>query len=290
MITELKTTLLAIGMMKGLVNLFLSRSFLKKICFLFFLGALFVSCKNFRERNCYEDRMFIDDGKPNSNNLDNTIYKSGLKFIYSIHFFKDNKEYFLKLKGLRRESVFVQNKDIDDDTVVINKFILTVFKGTYKSILQDQTIIKYDYYYDDCPIGALSELSGIIEDERMIFLHPPRTSSGFSFFEVTPFPRVYFPLALNKEWTSNLHVQDNMRQDLKISESQIHNKYQIVGKEQIKLKTMGVMDCFVIHCKSLANGKIVSSCKYYFNEKFGFVKLDIDYRGRKIMVELKEVK
>ncbi|WP_347068483.1 hypothetical protein [Flavobacterium sp. WV_118_3] len=277
-------------MMKELVNFFLSSSFFKKSCFLFFLGVLCVSCKNFRERNCYEDKMFIDNGKPNVNNLDNTIYKSGSKFIYSIHFFKDNIEYILELKGLRREPVLVQKKDIDDDATRINKFILTVFKGTYKSILQDQTIIKYDYYYDDCPIGALSELSGIIEDERMIFLHPPRTSSGFSFFEVTPFPVVNFPLALNKEWTSNLHVQDNMRQDLKISESQIHNKYQIVGKEQIKLKTMGVMDCFVIHCKSLANGKIVSSCKYYFNEKFGFVKLDIDYRGRKIMVELKEVK
>ncbi len=282
--------LLAIGMMKELVNFFLSSSFLKKSCFLVFLGVLCVSCKNFRERNCYEDKMFIDNGKPNVNNLDNTIYKSGSKFIYSIHFFKDNIEYILELKGLRREPILVQKKDIDDDATRINKFILTVFKGTYKSILQDQTIIKYDYYYDDCPIGALSELSGIIEDERMIYLHPPRTSSGFSFFEVTPFPSINFPLELNKEWTGNLYIHDDMKQYLKINESQIHSKYHIVGKEQIRSKTMGVMDCFVIHCKSFAKGKIVSYCKYYFNEKFGFVKLDIAHRGRTIIIELKAVK
>lgn len=290
MITALRQILRAIGMMKELVNLFFSRSFLKEVCFLFFLGALCVSCKNFKERSCYEDKTFIDNGKPNINNLDNKIYKSGLKFVHSIRFFKGEKEYFLELKNLREEPVLVQKKDVDDDAVLINKFILTVFKGVYKSVLEDQTIIKYDYYNDDCPIGALSELSGIIEDEKMIFLHPPRTPSGFSFFEVVPFPDINLPLALNKEWESNLYISEDMKQSLKINESNIYKKYKVIGKEAVKMKKTGLVDCYVINCESFTGEKRISFCKYYFNEKFGFVKLDINYRGRKIIVDLIEVK
>jgi len=117
-------------------------------------------------------------------------------------------------------------------------------------------------------------MTGLIENSKNIWLHPPRLKL-FSILELNPFPNVKFPLEIGKSWSWNLKIGGQWG-DKRWKEwsGNIENKYQykIVGKEIMKTG-VGSLECYVIEGQAeseLGITKLIS----YFNKKYGFVKLD----------------
>jgi hypothetical protein len=225
----------------------------------------------------------------NSENiLEDVIYKRESVYIFNYKYTdKNGKEFF-----------FYINKDGSWDFIDVNQ--------TNKNVVTNikLKILKKDLHYTD-PIhcqtaitytldknNLYSEMTGLIENSKNIWLHPPRLKL-FSILELNPFPYVKFPLEIGKSWSWSLEIGGQWG-DKRWKEwsGNIENKYQykIVGKKIMKT-SVGSLECYVIESQAkseLGITKLIS----YFNEQYGFVKLDytnIDNSKLEINLQGKEI-
>ncbi len=146
----------------------------------------------------------------------------------------------------------------------------------------NQTTISYKYdsqkYYS---------MSGIIENENNIWMHPPR-NDFFKILELNPFPFVMKPLEIGNRWNWKLKIGSQWGDfRWKTWNGEITNlyNYQITKKETTTTK-FGELKCYIIECvgdSKLGKTKLIT----YFNEKYGFIKLNyINIDGSKTNLEL----
>ena len=265
---------LVIGMMKAVA---VKNSFFKmKRISLYMIVLCLFSCVH-TDENCTTDPVFIDDGEPNENVLDNTIYRGGLSFYYDLWLrsYNEKDPLFILYDDLLNHTYV---KEIDPEQKTPNTVKLSIYNNTAGSnIADEQTIIKYEYLDNDCFFKYLSERTGLIENDKMVFLHPPR-AHGFEVFEMAPFPYLEKPFALGDQWESNMHVPAKSREDYGISFSDIHHKYHLNGIQTITIEELGDLKCYEICVKSFdPDNNIIVTGTYYFNEQYGFVKTDVDF-------------
>lgn len=117
--------------------------------------------------------------------------------------------------------------------------------------------------------------TGVAETPAEIFLHPPRENE-YAILEFSPFPIVHFPLSVGKEWAWSLEIGSpwankagikNFDKDYKFEHS-----YKVISDTTFVFNTRKIK-CFKIeaNCRS-PYGK--SRLFSYFNDEFGFVKMD----------------
>jgi hypothetical protein len=180
-------------------------------------------------------------------NADNIVFKTNRTFTYKITFDSSTikKVMFLKLR------------------VLTGKFA-------------DQTKIRYKYCYSSVDTCQNRDLTGVYEDKKEIFLHPPR-GSMFELFEFAPFYEIHFPLKVGKTWKES------------ITTGRGWGKYQ-----NIKTKTCYTIasqdpadkDLFYLTAKSESSLGI-STLDYSFHKTKGFIKLYYQlFDGRKITFDL----
>lgn len=279
-----------------------------KLNLLLILMIIFLSCKNDNKNSVVEiehkktdipkyklvsdgeslevesfDSIVDDENKYNHNNI---IFKRGIEFIYNYeHVTNDNRIWYFKRINHKPGWEFVNQNSIDSSTIKNVKILVTDGNPMSKDIPDyNQTNLKYSF--DD---EIKSSMSGVIENEANVWIHPPR-SSYFKILELNPFPYIKSPYKIGNTWSWSLQIPDHWGNERwKNWKGSIENKceYKIIDK--INLETeLGELECYVI--KSTATSRIgKTELTAFFNEQLGFVKLNyVNIDGTKTNLELIE--
>jgi hypothetical protein len=227
------------------------------------------------------DSTVTDQNRYNENN---TIYKVGNSFTYKFeHLTPKAETKYFRIKEDRNSWEFVDQNSTDSTT--IKSVVIKVANGNPKSQhIPDYNQTALLYKLKD---GYGSSMSGAIENEGNVWIHPPR-DKYFEILELNPFPYIKTPYEIGTEWTWNLGIGDQWADERwKLWEGQIQNVYNYKITDKRSLKTdLGNIECYVI--ESMAKSRIGETALIaYFNPQYGFVKLDYtNIDGSKTNLEL----
>jgi len=231
----------------------------------------------------------FDDSITDANryNYNNRILKPGRSFVYSFkHQTKDGDiKYFEKYKD-NDEYVwkFVEG---DYSRAVKTVTIGVLDENPMEEWIPDynQTNLSYKLEHDE---GY--NMSGGVENEANLWIHPPR-DMYFSILELNPFPYIKAPYKVGTEWTWKLAIGSQWGDPRwKEWEGNITNeyRYKITGETDLKTK-LGTLKCLIIDGKAVSNLGTTSLISY-FNEDYGFVKLDYtNIDGSKTYLDILQV-
>jgi len=119
------------------------------------------------------------------------------------------------------------------------------------------------------------EGTGILENDSLLFMHPPRHSQ-YAILEYCPFPQIQFPLYVGESWNFNLKVGEIWLKAIKRKaegKTIVQSNYSVTGKISWYCPFLKKnIDCYEI--KATANTKFGNtSLQAYFSEIYGFVYL-----------------
>lgn len=214
--------------------------------------------------------FFLIGEKPNVK-----IYSEG-EYIFSVKIFENDKEIYLRFN----EPYYLSNeKDIYENAWELGDDKNIYFLGLEMmdgNVNSGQKAIRWNYYNSDF-IKLDEEITGLIENDSVIWLHPPRTKY-FKILEINPFPEVRFH---ESEWSTDLTVGSEWgnerwktwKGNLKVSSEYSYEKE--IGVVTSKAET------------EIGTTKLISE----FNPEKGFTKFDYtNINGSRILLELIEVK
>lgn len=214
------------------------------------------------------DQSSKDENKYNYNN---EVFKVGSKFTYDFeHFNPANELQYFRVNEDQKTWDFVDG-NTQDDSVVKNVIIGTLNGNPMQQFDPNyyQTAVSYRFK-ENTPYS----MSGIIENEDNIWMHPPR-DQYFKILELNPFPYVKAPYKIGTKWNWNLTIGGQWGDERwKTWEGNIENTYdyEITDKKTIST-AFGDLECLVIESK--ANSSLgETGLTAYFHEKYGFIKLD----------------
>lgn len=234
------------------------------------------------------DAKIMDENRYNQNNI---IYTPKTKIKYSYKYIDNNaKEFLFQNSDLNHDFIWdlIDTEEVDDST--INTVLITVLEGLFKNYNgtpeESQTVIGYEYCNRLGKSGNRWD-TGLVENEENVWMHPPR-NNFFRILQLNPYPFIKKPYTIGNKWASKLSM-DNSRSNKNWKEWDgiIENKckYEIIDKVNLNTN-LGKLVCYKI--KSTAKSRIgETSLMAYFNEKYGFVKLDYtNINNTKIILEI----
>ncbi|MEJ5315616.1 MAG: hypothetical protein WHS63_01270 [Tenuifilum sp.] len=247
---------------------------MRKLILLIILGIISSSSSSQIRKN--NTNLLLIDGYLYGNIVEkpelerNNIYKREGVFTFSYRYFdKNGKEFFFSI-----------NKDQTWDFVDINRVKDNVVKDFKLEVLNSNMNFTDPIYYQTCisyifdKNNPYNPKTGLIENERNIWFHPPREYL-FQILELNPYPYIKYPLEIGHSWNWKLKIGDSWgdkRWKLWKGIVEFKYKYSIVAKKTIKTN-LGDLDCFVIEGEAestLGKTKLTS----YFNSRYGFVRFD----------------
>jgi hypothetical protein len=172
---------------------------------------IYLSCKpQVKTQEYLVDNDGITIEKFDSTNKDatrytanNVIYQAGKVFTFS-YYYEDKKgvRYLMWLDELTTDSTKhwqFKAADLKDGSTVC-QIILKVLPDL-NPLLEfipdyNQTVIQYDFKLFDGSLGDV-EMTGLIENEKNIWMHPPRTDF-FQILEINPFPYIKTPYVIGR--------------------------------------------------------------------------------------------
>jgi predicted nucleic acid binding AN1-type Zn finger protein len=208
-------------------------------------------------------------------NRDNKIYKSNKEFIFDYRVFKGSDTLICQFSKQKYGIPNWQLVKLD------NKHTYTVFSigiAILPYYVNDtQTGMTIKYYNKEGKIVEGFETTGLIENDKNTWLHPPR-AQFFAITEFNSFPFIKTPYTIGRKWKSGLtagYFASYERFGLKwegILNTQ--EELEIIGKVELKTP-FGQLPCFVVQGISKSN-LTESKSLFYFNETYGFVKIVYD--------------
>lgn len=236
------------------------------------------------------DSTNLADNRYTRNNI---VFKSGNRFTYDFqHVSKEGKKYYFRDEPTNDDPItswqFVPADSISDNS--IQQVQITVKPGLepmiYNSPGYDQSVIQFEYPLKTGQ-SRFSSHSGVIENEKNIWMHPPR-DKYFRILELNPFPFIKAPYTVGNQWQWELEIGSFWGDERwKTWEGSIINKYEYEITQKKRVKT-SFGDLEVYEIRSTANSRIgETGLTALFNEKYGFVELD--YRnidGSRTLLEL----
>jgi len=257
---------------------------MKSIRFLFILPLFtIVSCQSSKDDNKKDYELILDDDgilveKFDSTNLDenrynknNIVFKVGTTFRYDFeHLTTTGEVKFFKINEDSEGWGFV-NAEATDSLIVKSVVIQVINGNPMAQYIPDynQTAIAFKLIK-----GAPYSMSGAIENEANIWIHPPR-EHYFKILELNPFPFIKAPYKIGTKWTWSLTIGNGYSDDRwKTWEGLIENKYQYeITNKRVLETAIGDLECFVI--ESSAESRMgQTALKAYFHPEFGFVRLN----------------
>lgn len=221
------------------------------------------------------------DYQSNECNLDNKIYLPGKEFIYEIRYIKNSVQ-----QKISFENGSWRFYD-PEKCICLDKIGYEILPGN----MVGMTNCRFNYYQNDTLTDDF-EITGIIENAKNVWLHPPRMKY-FGMLELSPYPYIKLPAKVGKSWVWELEIGDQWSStSWKEWTGNIMNKmtYTITEKKRITTDALEDLDVFVIKgeaTSSVGNSELLA----YFNEKYGFVKMEYkNINGTGLDFTLKEVR
>lgn len=192
-------------------------------------------------------------------NDDNVIYKTNSEFVYQV----DIKS------PLKDTSYFI---------------VLKVIPGS----LFDQSKIKYKYYSNKNQLEKDScnfwELTGLIENSKLIWLHPPR--SKMKELELSAFPEIQKNKGIiKKNWKSKIHTGSNWEEYKNTNITSIYN----YEKDTTLIFNSNKYECSRIRAVSTSKYGLVTTI-YYFSNEIGFININYIFDKKIIKFNLLTLK
>ncbi|MFV0145797.1 hypothetical protein OBJ68_09995 [Empedobacter falsenii] len=242
---------------------------------LLFCFVIFFSISCFSQQY---DNLYIEKSKIDKNNI---IYTVGSSFIYEVKIIIDDKINYIDKNN--KDSLTFDNKNgIQGIQIDVEKSKL--FGRTNKN----QTEIKYSDY----PNPTFRVSTGLVENEKNIWFHPPRF--GFlKALETCPFPYIKFDeQIIGYKWNDQMLISEywsDKRWGIWKGKLLLKYDYEIITQETMETK-FGNLNITKIY--ATASSEIgQSSSILYFNEKYGFIKIEYTlFNGIKINLDLKKYK
>ena len=240
------------------------------------------------------DSTVVDETRYTQNNQ---TYRAGATFVYDYYYedVEGRQFWFKHDPDPDRKMIlawdFVPAGDTSGQT--IREIVLKVTPGLSPFIERipdyNQTVIRYDFIATSGEM-PLNEMTGVIENERNVWIHPPR-SKFFRILEINPFPFIQAPYEVGNQWTWTLGIGDFWGDERwKTWEGSIENQYlyEITGQSEFETK-LGKLTCFEV--TATATSRIgTTHLTALFHSTYGFVKLDYtNIDGTRTVLELKEV-
>jgi len=245
-----------------------NRGFVFHLCLL-----LFLCCGNAVKAQFNQLSMLGVD-------TDISIYKLGSEWTFAYQFIPP------------KAKLVSENTITTEDLNKVKNVVITAVKTPehFREILDADNIADFSFEYKYPPQGISSQ-SMILENENMVWIHPPR-SYFFKILQINPYPYIKKPFKKGTKWTWELEIGsfwgDKRWKEWTGIITNVAN-YEIVGDTLLSTK-LGKMKCYVVQssAKSELGTTYLTS---YFNQTFGFVKLDYtNIDGSKIILELIEWK
>lgn len=240
-----------------------------------------------------------DENRYNSNNEIFTICKS---FIYDYYYENNEGERQLIEREPGREAFEINNfakwffvPENEPNKRTVSQVKIEVGKGLepFIDISPDynQTIIKFSSIQNNGRIIQLEE-TGAIENEKNVWMHPPRFGL-FAMLEFAPFPFIQAPYEIGNTWVFDyIRISGENWSDPRWLEFEgqinIVSTYEITDFKTIDT-AFGALECYEITgvaTQPYGSAQLIA----YFNDVYGFVKLDYtNIDQTKMVLELVEV-
>ena len=262
----------------------------------------------FAQQTEYENREGIfyeirpDATNANRYTEDNEIYKQENVYSFNYQYITGNGEelYFQplyephiitgdgeKIEGsfISWEWEFVSKENLSDDAVTA--FQMRVFPGECRN--KGQSCIEFRYIMNAGDSVSRWEKTGLIENKKNIWLHPPRLWF-FRILEINPFPFIQKPYEKGNKWHWSLEIGSQWGDPRwkEWEEENIENQYtyEISDVNRPIHTPLGELKCCKIDSYSESElGKTYLTA--YFNETYGFVRLEyINIDGSTLNIEL----
>ncbi len=245
----------------------------------------------------YDDGFWVEaidtilDVNDNPFNHDNTIYVPGKEYIYDYQFFtKDGQERKISQQGYSL-------RPLDSlTTMTIMKFSVEADTDRFlggKDPEYAQTELKYRYYLINDSINPPVESSGVIENEKNVWMHPWRRARLFYYLQLNPYPFIQAPYEIGNtfEWSFLVGGQWGDKEWASWEGNvELTHQYEIVAKEKVSTSFAGDLECVVVEgvgTSELGRTTLTS----YFNETYGFVRFDyLNIDSSRFIINLIEVK
>lgn len=222
----------------------------------------------------HKDNFVLIDGYLYANkvensdkSIENSIYNPESIYTFNYKYIdKTGKEMFFKIQNFGTWDFVETNHN---EGIIVKDFKMEILN--HKMIYDNQSFYQRGISFI---IDKNITTTGLIENERNIWLHPPREYL-FKILQLNPFPYIKSPIEVGHSWEWKLKIGGQWG-DKRWKEwnGNIENKYQyrIVGIEKINT-IFGPLDCYIV--ESQAESELgITKLKNYFNEKYGFVRLD----------------
>ncbi len=262
---------------------------MNKISLILLCLSLFFNCEAQRLKDLENDDVDSLSTDEARYNKDNIVYTSEREFMFN-YIVLDGKD-SLKVQFSKKEygiPEWILVKTTDADTMTVQKIGMKVLPYFMNNT---QTGCQFNYYNHEKIIGNY-EWTGLIENRKNVWLHPPR-HQFFSILEFSPFPFIKMPLKIGKKWQSGLTIgYFNSYQRFNLTWEGILPSNEVLEiTDKIDLETaFGKLPCWVV--KAVSKSALTEAhSTFYFNEQYGFVKLDhVLFDKRRLIFELVEVK
>jgi len=178
---------------------------------------------------------------------------------------------------------FIPEENLPDEIVIA--FQMKVLPNVCNGV---QSCIEFRYITHNGEFAFQGGKTGLIENEKNIWLHPPRERL-FEILQLNPFPFIQKPYEKGNQWYWSLKIGEKWGDHRwKEWSGTIENQYvyEIVDANCIIQTALGELSCIKID--SYAESKLGKTyLTSYFNETYGFVRLEyINIDGSKLNIEL----
>ena len=248
-----------------------------------------------------------DTSNPCRYTEDNKIYQADREFTFEFHYFDpQGKERYMRYERIPKqgyeltktgdtatytyyEADFSFSDVFNPKDSCINRYEVEVL-CTAEPFRKDynQTVEAFYFLFDDQWSRWPLSWSGIVENERNLWMHPNRDCL-FQILELNPFPYIQYPIKKGNTWKWRLSIGSQWGDERwKTWTGGIVNKYKykITDTDCEVVTPMGTLPC--VKVEAVAKSRIGKTyLTAYYNDTYGFVKMDnTNIDGSRIVIDL----
>lgn len=255
----------------------------------------------------FEVRM--DTSNPCRYTEDNKIYQADREFTFEFHYFDpQGKERYMRYERIPKQGYeLTETGDTNTYTYYMADFSFSdVFNPKDSCINRyevevlctaepfrkdyNQTVEAFYFLFDDQWSRWPLSWSGIVENERNLWMHPNRDCL-FQILELNPFPYIQYPIKKGNTWKWRLSIGSQWGDKRwKTWTGGIVNKYKyrITDTDCEVVTPLGTLSC--VKVEAVAKSRIGNTyLTAYYNDTYGFVKMDnTNVDGSRFLVDLVE--